>query len=178
MITEEYKKAKEKCLNKMRNELLAGETQCQPVSRQEIIDYIFDAAYNIGRGSSSAAGEPRFNVGDLVTVHLLNGKRLTGNIFEVMADGTYDVEIIDNGMMHNVTEACIVPYTKPQPYTPPKDINVAGSGIRLRIATAAMQGLLNATSAERFTLRIKPSAIAEAAVEYADALIEELKKVS
>ncbi len=176
MITEEYKKAKEKCLNKMRSELLAGETQCQPVSRQEIIDYIFDAAYNIGRGSGSVAGEPRFKVGDLVTVHLLNGESLTGNIYEVMVDGSYDVEIIDNGMMHNVTEACIVPYTKPQPYNPPKDINVAGSGIRLRIATAAMQGLLNATSAERFTLRIKPSAIAEAAVEYADALIEELKK--
>jgi len=47
---------------------------------------------------------------------------------------------------------------------------------RTMIAAMAMQGLLNATSVERFTLRIKPSAIAEAAVEYADALIAELEK--
>lgn len=47
---------------------------------------------------------------------------------------------------------------------------------RLEIATDAMQGLLNATSVERFTLRIKPEAIAQAAVEYADALINELNK--
>lgn len=45
--------------------------------------------------------------------------------------------------------------------------------IRLQVATAAMQGLLNATSVERFTLHIKPSAIAKAAVEYADALLAE-----
>ena len=42
---------------------------------------------------------------------------------------------------------------------------------RLNIAAMAMQGLLNATSVERFTLRINPEAIAEAAFEYADALI-------
>lgn len=42
---------------------------------------------------------------------------------------------------------------------------------RLQIAAMAMQGLLNATSFERFSLRIKPEAIAEAAFEYADALI-------
>lgn len=47
---------------------------------------------------------------------------------------------------------------------------------RYEAASAAMQGLLNATSVERFTLRIKPSVIAQCAVEYADALIEELKK--
>lgn len=47
---------------------------------------------------------------------------------------------------------------------------------RVQIATAAMQGLLNATSVERFTLRIKPSAIAKAAVEYADALLAEINR--
>jgi len=47
---------------------------------------------------------------------------------------------------------------------------------RAMIAAMAMQGLLNATSVERFTLRIKPSTIAEAAIEYADALITELGK--
>lgn len=46
---------------------------------------------------------------------------------------------------------------------------------RYEIAKAAMQGLINATSVERFTLRIKPSVIAACAVEYADALIKKLK---
>lgn len=47
---------------------------------------------------------------------------------------------------------------------------------RLNIAAMAMQGLLNATSVERFTLRISPESIAEAAFEYADALINMNKK--
>lgn len=46
---------------------------------------------------------------------------------------------------------------------------------RYELAKAAMQGLLNATSIERFTLRIKPSTIAEASLEYADSLIKKLK---
>ncbi len=46
---------------------------------------------------------------------------------------------------------------------------------RYELAKAAMQGLLNATSVERFTLRIKPSTIAEASLEYADVLIGMLK---
>lgn len=54
-----------------------------------------------------------------------------------------------------------------------KEPNVENN-IRMEVATAAMQGLLNATSVERFTLRIKPSAIAKAAVEYADALLAEI----
>ena len=47
---------------------------------------------------------------------------------------------------------------------------------RYELAKAAMQGLLNATSVERFTLRIKPSSIAEASLEYSDELIKKLKK--
>lgn len=47
---------------------------------------------------------------------------------------------------------------------------------RYELAKSAMQGLLNATSVERFTLRIKPSSIAKASLEYADELIKELKK--
>lgn len=47
---------------------------------------------------------------------------------------------------------------------------------RFIASVAAMQGLLNATSVERFTLRIKPEEIAKCAVEYADALINELNK--
>lgn len=47
---------------------------------------------------------------------------------------------------------------------------------REHIAIAAMQGLLNATFVERPPLRIKPEVLAQAAVEYADALIDELNK--
>lgn len=43
---------------------------------------------------------------------------------------------------------------------------------RYELAKSAMQGLLN----ERFTLRVKPSSIAKASLEYADELIKELKK--
>lgn len=56
----------------------------------------------------------------------------------------------------------------------PKNINWEQR--RYELAKAAMQGLLNATSVERFTLRIKPSSIAEASLEYADELIKKLKK--
>lgn len=59
-------------------------------------------------------------------------------------------------------------------------LNVGNSAIdweqrRYELAKAAMQGLLNATSVERFTLRIRPSSIAEASLEYADELIKKLK---
>lgn len=47
---------------------------------------------------------------------------------------------------------------------------------RYELAKSAMQGLLNATSVERFTLRIKPDALAEAAIEYADAVIKKLRE--
>lgn len=78
-----------------------------------------------------------------------------------------------------------------EPYTEPKEENhivenhemvdnILKDGFRehnrLHIAAMAMQGLLNATSVERFTLRISPKAIAEAAFEYADALINMNKK--
>lgn len=56
-------------------------------------------------------------------------------------------------------------------------LNVGTSAIdweqrRYELAKSAMQGLLN----ERFTLRVKPSSIAKASLEYADELIKELKK--
>lgn len=54
--------------------------------------------------------ETKFKVGDLVTVHLLNGESLTGNIYEVMADSSYDVRMVDGSMMHNVGCERISPY--------------------------------------------------------------------
>lgn len=45
---------------------------------------------------------------------------------------------------------------------------------RLQVATAAMQGLLTATSGEKITLRVKSLAIAKEAVTYADALLAEI----
>lgn len=48
--------------------------------------------------------------------------------------------------------------------------------IRIQAAMAAMNGLLTGTSAERYTLKIKPEQIAKDASEYADALIKELQK--
>ncbi len=58
----------------------------------------------------------------------------------------------------------------------PEHKNINWEQRRYELAKAAMQGLLNATSVERFTLRIKPSSIAEASLEYADELIKKLKK--
>lgn len=48
--------------------------------------------------------------------------------------------------------------------------------VRIQAAIAAMQGMMAAISPERFTVRISKEAVAKASVEYADALIEELKK--
>ena len=48
--------------------------------------------------------------------------------------------------------------------------------VRIQAAISAMNGLLTGTSAERYTLRIKPEQIAKDANEYADALIKELQK--
>lgn len=48
--------------------------------------------------------------------------------------------------------------------------------IRIQASIAAMQGMMAAISPERFTVRISADAVARASVEYADALIEELKK--
>lgn len=48
--------------------------------------------------------------------------------------------------------------------------------VRIQAAISAMNGLLTVTSAERYTLRIKPGQIAKDANEYADALINELKR--
>lgn len=48
--------------------------------------------------------------------------------------------------------------------------------VRIQAAISAMNGLLTGTSAERYTLKIKPGQIAKDANEYADSLINELKR--
>ena len=48
--------------------------------------------------------------------------------------------------------------------------------IRIQAAIAAMQGIMSSISSERFTLRINENGVAKASIEYADALIAELKK--
>lgn len=47
--------------------------------------------------------------------------------------------------------------------------------IRIKAAIASMEGMMMAISPERFTIKIKPEVVAKASVEYADALIKELK---
>lgn len=138
--------------------------------------------------STPGTNERKFKGGDYVTVHFENGKRMVGHINEVLLNGAYDVDFGDGCMMHNVTEACIELCTEPhnvedETVSKPTHLSdmeeeksepaTSALPIRLQVATAAMQGLLNATSVERFTLRIKPSTIAKAAVEYADALLAE-----
>lgn len=48
--------------------------------------------------------------------------------------------------------------------------------VRIQAAIAAMQGMMADITPERFTIRINEKAVAKASVEYADALIEELKR--
>lgn len=47
---------------------------------------------------------------------------------------------------------------------------------RYELTKAAMQGMMASISPEKFTLRISEVAVAKASVEYADAVIKELKK--
>lgn len=56
------------------------------------------------------------------------------------------------------------------------DNNIDWKQIRIQAAISAMQGMMSAISKDRFTLRIKEYVVAKASIEYADALIEELKK--
>lgn len=108
--------------------------------------------------------------------------RKTGEIVDVIAYSPYVkricsadyVSYIDSKGIEHDTERGLNFYWDFEPIE--NIINIDWEQRRYEIAKAAMQDLLNATSVERFTLRIKPSAIAEAAIEYADVLIEELKK--
>lgn len=59
----------------------------------------------------SSKTEPKFKVGDAVEVRNESIK-FKGWIYEVMLDGTYDVECYDGNMIHNVKEQNIFPYTE------------------------------------------------------------------
>lgn len=54
MINQEYEKARQKCWDALHNELLKGEVQWQPVSRKDIVDFVFDRAYALGKQEKDA----------------------------------------------------------------------------------------------------------------------------
>lgn len=246
-LPREFKEEVKKIYNDLLNEHLIPDIEDSVNNQMLILEEIF-SYHNLTSDAENPANvtsKPKFKVGDYVTVHFENGKRMVGHINEVLLDGSYDVDLGNGCMMHNVKPERITQYTNekyksgdkvksisdgqtgtvlkidknryPQqyivvddnsdgliagyftesdlePYTEPHNVEdkevskpthsfgmeeeksepaTSTLPIRLQVATAAMQGLLNATSAERFTLRIKPSAIAKAAVEYADALLAE-----
>lgn len=145
--------------------------------------------------STNVASKPRFKGGDYVTVHFENGKRMVGHINEVLLNGAYDVDFGDGCMIHNVTEACIEPYTEPhnvedEEVSKPTHLSdmeedksepvTSTLPIRLQVATAAMQGILanenhrimdvfinHKDVQEAFTL------VAQASMKQADALLAE-----
>ena len=190
VLPNEFREELKKMYNDLLNEHITPDIEDSVNNRMLLLEEIF-SYHNLTSDAEDPANvtsKPKFKVGDYVTVHFENGKRMVGHINEVLLNGAYDVDFGDGCMMHNVTEACIEPYAEPHNVEDEEVSNPTHSfgmeeeksepatstlPIRLQVATAAMQGLLNATSAERFTLRIKPSAIAKAAVEYADALLAE-----
>lgn len=121
--------------------------------------------------------EPKFKLGDKA---ILKGYvcTITSRVYE---QGKFVGYKIKSPQLHGnatVPESYLEPYTEPE--EDKRFDNILKDGFskerRLNIAAMAMQGLLNATSVERFTLRISPETIAEAAFEYADALINMNKK--
>ncbi len=58
MINQEYEKARQKCWDALHNELLKGEVQWQPVSRKDIVDFVFDRAYALGKQEKDAEETP------------------------------------------------------------------------------------------------------------------------
>lgn len=138
--------------------------------------------------------KPKFKVGDKVMVMNIIPRKYVGEVGVVasFSEGFYDIKLLDGGGVMS-REDDLEPYdntlfsknTENGNHIVDSEhklkIGRYNIGVdtyllepRLQVATAAMQGLLNATSVERFTLRIKPSAIAKAAVEYADALLAEI----
>ncbi len=53
MPDKEYQDKKRECWDALYNELLKGEVQWQPVSRKEIVNFVFDRAYALGKLQAS-----------------------------------------------------------------------------------------------------------------------------
>lgn len=57
MTQQEYEQKKRECWDTLRNELLAGEVQWDPVSRKKIFNYAFDRAYALGKQTETITQE-------------------------------------------------------------------------------------------------------------------------
>lgn len=53
MNKQEYEQKRAECWDALYNELLKGEVQWQPVSRKEIVNFVFDRAYALGKLQAS-----------------------------------------------------------------------------------------------------------------------------
>lgn len=54
MNNQSYEKARQECWDALRKELLKDEIQWQPVSRKEIVNFVFDRAYALGKQEKDA----------------------------------------------------------------------------------------------------------------------------
>lgn len=57
MNNHDYEKARQECWDALRKELLDGEVQWQPVSRKEIVNFVFDRAYALGKKKETITQE-------------------------------------------------------------------------------------------------------------------------
>lgn len=57
MNNQDYEKARQECWDALYNELLKDEVQWQPVSRKEIVNFVFDRAYTLGKQKETITQE-------------------------------------------------------------------------------------------------------------------------
>lgn len=57
MNNHDYEKARQECWDALRNELLKDEVQWQPVSRKDIVNFVFDRAYALGKQTETITQE-------------------------------------------------------------------------------------------------------------------------
>lgn len=57
MNNQDYEKARQECWDALHKELLKDEVQWQPVSRKEIVNFVFDRAYALGKQTETITQE-------------------------------------------------------------------------------------------------------------------------
>lgn len=57
MNNQDYEKARQECWDALYSDLLKGEVQWQPVSRKEIVNFVFDCAYALGKEKDAITQE-------------------------------------------------------------------------------------------------------------------------
>lgn len=192
VLPNEFREEVKKIYNDLLNEHITPDIEDGVNNRMLILEEIF-SYHNLtsdAEKSTNVSSKPRFKFGDKVK-SISDGQ--TGTVLKIDKSRYPQQYIVvydnsDGLIAGYFTESDLEPYTEPhnvegeEVSKPTHSFGIEEEKsepatstlpIRLQVATAAMQGLLNATSVERFTLRIKPSAIAKAAVEYADALLAE-----